>query len=202
MPLPYSSIGERHSPDDVLSADHMQLLVDKANDADDLLQTQHGDGIGARAGLHIGYAPPVHVGTLIVEPPPAGVDKPTIQMLAGYIDAGSLAWELGNDPDMAGAISPSPSAQYYFSFTTPGDRYRIVAAEVQVSFSDVASLTGGGVGKSNMMMIHPAVQVSVAPGELGKSRVQVYFGPDYATGQFILDLEQFTVLIHGIPRGG
>jgi hypothetical protein len=194
--LPYVKISERLRPDDVRSADHMQLLVDTANDADDLLITQHGPGIGARAGLHIGYAPPVHIGTLIASPPPPGEDKPTVHMLAGYIDPASLAWELGE----IGPAVPVPTAQYYFSLTTPGDRYLIKAAEVQVSYVGTVGPAAGGAGKSNMFIVRPAIQVGPVSGEIGKSRADVYFGPDYAA-VFLPNIVQFTVLLYGVPGG-
>lgn len=204
MSLPFVKITERLRPDDVLSADHMQKLVDTANDGDELLTTQHGPGIGARAGLHIGYAPPVHIGTLIVSPPAPGTDRVAVRFLAGYIDEASLKWEVGEgDPTEVGIV-PDPDEQHYFSFATPGDRYSIVGAEVQSSFWGTPSPTAAGAGKSNMFMVRPAIQVGPAPGEVGKTRVSVYFGPTYAGGggNFVTDLEQFTCLVHGIPRGG
>jgi hypothetical protein len=209
MALPFTSISERHQPDDVLSADHMQLLVDKINDADDLLINEHGPGDGVRAGDHLGYAPPVHIGSLIVRPPigSLGQDETTVVMLAGYIDPDSVHWEDVPGSDLqfpnGGAPDPSvsgdPNATYmYFSFATPGSRMLISAIEIQSSFTGSPSTNADGAGHSNLTLIRPCTQV--VPLENGTTKAEAYFGPGYVSANFKTSLAQFTVLVYGYPR--
>lgn len=200
MSLPLVPIPERLSPDDVLSYQHVQQLVDKANDADDLFLFQHRGGIGLTAGEHMAMEAPLELATLIIRPPRVGLgDDPntcTPLVVAGYVDADSISW-MEETPDE----STTPAVPYYyFRFTTPGDAYQIKAAEVQSSFAAVPSANVSGSGVSNMLMIHPCI--TVFQETAGRSGVELYFGRGSSSfpSSFLAGLLQFTVTVYGIPK--
>jgi hypothetical protein len=187
--LPFTAIPDILAPDDVLSYQHMNRLVDRANDADAALARQHWT-YGGRRGQHLGETPGIAVAMLIVSPPSdiAATDNHTVHVQAGYVS------------DTSWGVTTYNNADDYavFRCSAPGPEYIWYGACVQSSFSGTPTL----VTPDNMMCIHPAVHVEPnaergPTGLLRSSSLKVGFGKTD-----VAQIVHFTVLIFGATRTG
>lgn len=185
MSLPFTGIPDVLAPDDVKSYQHMNRVVDRANDAEDALNRQHWPD-GVRGGQHLGEAP-VPIAVLIVRPPSTftAVNEHVVKCSAGYVDAAASSWEIV-EQDVGGAL-----ARYArFRVAAPGNEFAWTGAEVQSGFNGTPAVLTG-----NLLCIHPLVRVS--PGSnFGASVLEVLFG-ETEVGLIL----QFCALIYGARRG-
>jgi hypothetical protein len=195
--LPYTAIPDILAPDDVLSYQHMNRLVDRANEADEALARQHWGRYGSltnrnRSGQHMGVTPGAAIGVMIVRPGVnADISVPNshaVTMRAGYV-AGDGEW----------LITTYNNEDYYrFRCSAPGSDYTWYGADVQVGFSGTPDSTA----PSNMMCIHPRVETWPQSFGTGDNVFRRWFC-DVHFGKTDVDLIlQFTVILVGGPEDG
>jgi hypothetical protein len=197
MALPYVSIKERRSPDDVLSYQHMNRLVDIANDSDALIEAQHKPGFSASAGRPPWRRSVTRPDRRALSGPSPGRDPHRSRCaLFGWLHR-SKEHRVG-DPDGG----PDHGIQHsILTFKAKGTDYILWAADVQCSFSGAPSTASGSPGQSNMLIIHPVVHVSVPATGDGASSVEVYFGPEYSTAfDGINKVPEIGIICHGYRR--